>query len=98
MILSIIAYIIVIATTKTTYISTYGWYMIIEIAFLFAISVKSENNQELFKYAVISTYSVLVVGIIMLLIMLSGDGLDVPLDGFGGGDLSSPRKKTTKSK
>ena len=98
MILSIIAYIIVIATTKTTYISTYGWYMIIEIAFLFAISVKSENNQELFKYAVISTYSVLVVGIIMLLIMLSGDGFDVPLDGFGGGDLSSPRKKATKSK
>lgn len=96
MILSIIAYVLVVIFTKTTFVSTYGWYMIIEIAFIFALSIKNDDNKQLFKYVVISTYSVIVVAILMLLIMSSGDGIDLSFDGFGVSDLSSPREKRRK--
>lgn len=96
MILSIIAYVLVVIFTKTTFVSTYGWYMIIEIAFIFALSIDYYDNEELFKGVVISTYSVIVVAILMLLIMLSGDGIDLSFDGFGVSDLSSPREKRRK--
>ena len=96
MILSIIAYVLVVIFTKTTFVSTYGWYMIIEIAFIFALSIDYYDNEELFKGVVISTYSVIVVAILMLLIMLNGDGIDLSFDGFGVSDLSSPREKRRK--
>lgn len=96
MILSVIAYVLVVIFTKTTFVSTYGWYMIIEIAFIFALSIKNDDNKQLFKYVVISTYSVIVVAIFMLLIMSSGDGIDLSFDGIGVGDLTSPRDKKQK--
>ncbi len=96
MILSIISYVLVVIFTKTTFVSTYGWYMIIEIAFIFALGIDYYDNEELFKGIVISTYSVIVVAILMLLIMLSGDGIDLSFDGFGVSDLSSPREKRRK--
>lgn len=96
MILSIIVYVLVVIFTKTTFVSTYGWYMIIEIAFIFALSIKNDDNKQLFKYVVISTYSVIVVAIFMLLIMLSGDGIDLSFDGIGVSDLSSSREKRRK--
>jgi hypothetical protein len=61
--------------------------MIIEIAFIFAMCLYQRTTKELFRDVVISTYSVLIVAIIIALIMLGADSLD-GLDGFTG-DLGS---------
>jgi len=98
MLISIIIYALLIAFTKTTYLSTYGWYMIMEIAFIFALSIKNHNNKELFQYIVISTYSVIIVAILMLIIIAGGDGIDFSFDGLGSGSLSSPKKKKIKKR
>lgn len=96
MLISIIVYVLLIIFTKTTYLSTYGWYMIIEIGFIFALIIDNQNNKELFQYMVMSTYSVIVVAILMLIIMVGGDGIDFSFDGLGTSSLSSPKKKKIK--
>lgn len=98
MLISIIIYVLLIVFTKTTYLSTYGWYMIIEIGFIFALSIDNQNNKELFQYVAMSTYSVIVVAILMLIIMAGGDGIDLSFDGLGSGSLSSPRKKKIRKR
>ena len=81
--------------TKTTYVSTFGYYVIIEIAFIFAMCKNQNKMQKLFKDIVLSTYSIFVVAIIIAIIMLGADsidGIDPSLDpDFEG--LSSPRKQ-----
>lgn len=80
-IISFIAYVFVIAFTKTTYVSTFGYYMLIEMAFIFALCAESKNLKELVRAITLSTYSVFVVAFIILLFMYGGgDGLS--LDGF----------------
>lgn len=99
MLISIICYVLVIVLTKTTYVSTYGWYMMIEIAFVFALSIEAEDRLEIFQHTVLSTYSVLVVAILMLIIMLAGDSADFSFDGSifdSFSSSSSKKKKRTK--
>lgn len=93
MLISIICYVLVIVLTKTTYVSTYGWYMMIEIAFVFALSIEAEDRLEIFQHTVLSTYSVLVVAILMLIIMLAGDSADFSFDGSIFDSFSSSKKK-----
>ena len=97
LIISLIIYIILILFTKTTYISTLGYFSIIEISFIFAICMNSDDNKDLFRKMVISTYSVLIVGIIIALIMFEAD-LDI-LEGLSiDGEFSlNPPDKNKKS-
>ena len=97
LIISLIIYIILILFTKTTYVSTLSYFSIIEISFIFAICMNSDDNKDLFRKMVISTYSVLIVGIIIALIMLEAD-LDI-LEGLSiDGEFSlSPPDKNKKS-
>ena len=96
LILTVIVYLVVIFTTKTTFVSTFGYYVIIEIAFIFAMSKPARTFFDLFRNVLISTYSVFVVALIIAVIMSGGDGLD----GFdiGGADvpLSSPKDDKVK--
>jgi len=97
-ILSFVGYVLLVIFTKTTFISTFGYYMIIEIAFLFAMFNSSDDFYELFRNITISTYSVFVVAVILVISIASGEDfdLDFALDGF---DVATPpNKKQTKSR
>ena len=77
LLLSGIMYLLAVLLTKTTYVSTFGYYMIIEIAFLFALYAEAEGKKSLFRYLTLSAYSVLGVALmiaIVALTALSGDG------------------------
>ena len=96
MVLTLIGYIIVIATTKTTFVSTFGFYVIIECAFIFAMSIPTNKFSDLFRNILISTYSVFIVAIIICIMMLAGEGMDFDFSGdfSGSGDgLVSPKEK-----
>ncbi len=95
LILSIIGYVILIDLTKTDYLSTYGYYMIIEIGFIFALSIYSNNIKDLIKSICVSTFMIIIVAIIMIIIMLDGD---FDLDFIDGDlDFMSPKDQIKRN-
>ena len=92
---TLVSYLIVMSLSETTFISTFGYFVIIEIAFIFAMCKTQNTTQRLFRDIVLSTYSVFFVAILIALIMLGADsldGIDPSLDmGFDG--LASPKKQ-----
>ena len=60
-------------STKTSFVSTFGYYMIIEAAFILALCDSSNNYLELFRNITLSSYSVFIVAIIIALLMLETD-------------------------
>ncbi len=110
-ILSIIIYIIAVFKTETTYVSTLGYYMIIEFAFMFAMSLEVNSRKELVRNLTLSTYSLvgvaLIISVFVLIAALGGDAdcdCDCMADGCCDGadccDFSSggKKRKTKKSK
>jgi len=84
---SVAGYIFVVFNTETTYVSTFGFYMIIELAFIFAMSLEINNNDELIRNLTLSTYSIFVVAIIVavfVIVAMAGGG-DCDCD-CGGAD------------
>jgi hypothetical protein len=98
LIFSVIAYLIIMFTTKTKFMSTLGFYGIIEISFIFAMSTQANHFNHLFGNITVSSYSALIVAIIVLLAVLEVDSLD-GLD-IGGGDIniSSPKDNKVDNK
>ena len=103
---SVIAYILLVLNTKTSYVSTMGYYAIIQLGFIFAMSLEVRDREELIRNLTLSTYSVFVVAIIVavffVIAMLGGDGLDCDCDCGGdcccdgcdaGGDFGTSRRK-----
>ena len=80
--LTIVAYVLVILYTKTTFVSTFGFYMIIEAAFTFALLTGQDNSSlaETFRRITISTYSVLIVAIIVFIACISDGDIDLDID------------------
>lgn len=76
-IISVVIYIIVYSKTKTTFISTIGYYGLIEIAFIFAMIVRSDNIHELIRNITLSTYSIFVVVIITIVTIAGEDEFDL---------------------
>lgn len=77
-------YILVVLTTKTTYVSTFGYYMVIELAFIFAMATESENADELIRNLTLSTYSIFGVAIavaVFIVIAAAGGDCDCDCDG-----------------
>ena len=73
---SVGAYLAVMLSTKTTYVSTFGYYMAIELAFIFAMSMVVSSPEGLIRNLTLSTYSVLIVALIagaIALMVASGD-------------------------
>ena len=95
---SFVAYFIIMFTTKTNFISTSGYYGIIVIAFIFSMSRPAESYEEVFENITTATYSALIVAIIILLIMLECDSFD-GIDGLGS-DIcfESPKNKDIRRK
>ena len=83
--LSGIGYLAVMLNTKTTFVSTFGYYMIIELAFIFAMSLEVEDARHLVRNLTLSTYSVFAVaigvGVAVLLSLVCGEGGDCDCDG-----------------
>ncbi len=102
--ISVAFYLVVMLKTKTTYVSTFGYYMVIELAFIFAMSLEVHNHRELIRNLTLSTYSVLVVAIIVAIFALAAlDGGDCDCDcgpddccDCGIGDHNKKTKKKTK--
>ena len=72
LLLSLVGYLAVMLTTKTTYVSTFGYYMIIEIAFIFAMCSDISDIPDLIRKLTLSTYSVFAVAVFIAVIMLLG--------------------------
>ena len=70
-ILSVVFYFLVMLNTETTFVSTCGYYMIIELAFIFAMSLEVNNKKELLRNLTLSTYSVFIVAIIAGVVILA---------------------------
>lgn len=82
LVFSLAAYITVVFTTKTTYVSTFGYYMLIELAFVIAVYTEPATGRDLLRTLALSTFSVFGVIVfiaVMLLIALAGGDCD--LDG-----------------
>lgn len=105
-IISVGAYLAVMLNTKTTYISTFGFYMIIEFAFIFAMSLEVNNNRELIRNIALSSYSVFIVAIVIaLLFAVMAGGGDCDCDcgaddccDLSGCDCGSSNTKSRKKK
>ncbi len=100
--LSGIAYLTVMLNTDTTYVSTFGYYMLIEMAFIFAYVLEVNDYGELVRNLTLSTYSVFVVGVIVAVFVviaaLGGDGLDCDADCCCDGCEFDFRKNKNKQK
>ena len=82
---TIAIYIYFAITTKTNFLSTIGYYMLIEAAFIFAMMLEVNSREELIRNLTLSTYSVFVVAIIIAVIAATavlGDG-DCDIDCCG---------------
>lgn len=82
---SVVGYVLLVIYTKTTYVSTFGYYMIVELAFVFALCCSEGGVADLFRAVTIASFSVLIVAVIVAVIMLSGDGLSLDGGAVGGG-------------
>ena len=98
--LSIVGYVLLVVLTKTTWVSTLGYYGILQLGFIISLSFKCDSRKELYNSFLASSYSVAVCALIILLIVLSDgnglDGIEGLLGGFDSG-VSSPLKKKDKS-
>lgn len=109
LIISAVVYTVVVFTTKTTFVSTFGYYMLIEMAFIFAMSLEVDSTEELVRNITLSTYSIFAVALIVIVFVCIGalGGGDCDCDGDGiceccecldgcgnlGGDSSSGKTK-----
>ncbi len=93
--LSVVIYTVCAALTETTFLSTFGYYMIIEIAFIFAMCKSTSDGPELIRAITLSTYSVFIVAIIVAIAVIFDGDLDFDLD-FDIGDIGDSDKKTKK--
>ena len=107
LIISAAIYTVVVFTTETTYVSTFGYYMIIELAFIFAYSNETATTDELIRNLTLSTYSVfgaaIAIAVFIIIAAAGGDcdcDLDCDCDCFDCGDcfdgISERKKKKNK--
>ena len=76
-VISILIYVLLVLGTKTTFVSTVGFYAFLEISFIFAMSLEVNDGKELIRNLTLSTYSVFAVAIIVAVFALmaaAGDG------------------------
>ena len=97
LILSLLGYLALVFLTTTTWVSTFGYYMLIEIAFILAMYSETESLGELVRSLALSTFAVLGVIVFIAAMMASGGG-DCDCDCSGcdcGGDcdIGSSKKK-----
>ena len=75
-----IAYIFVIAFTQTTFVSTFGYYMIIEMGFLIALCFEAQTFSRFLRLLALSTFSIIIVTIIIAVLFVTGEAPDADFD------------------
>lgn len=97
--LSLGGYIALVVCTTTTWVSTLGYYGILQLSFILGTSFSCNDLEDEARALWLSSYSIIVCAAIILLMVLGGDGCD-GCDGCGdcgGGDgTSSPLGKRGK--
>ena len=82
LLISLVGYLVLVLATKTTYVSTFGYYMLIEIAFILAMYAEANSIRELIRTLALSTFSVFgVIVFVAVLIFVGSAGGDCDLDG-----------------
>lgn len=74
--IGLIGYVFLVFSTNTTFLSTLGYYLLIELGFLFASVSSAYDNEQLFRNIVLSSFSVFIVAIIIAIIAIADD-LDI---------------------
>ncbi|MDE7454594.1 MAG: hypothetical protein K2M64_02055 [Clostridia bacterium] len=103
-ILSLIGYVCLVVLTKTTWVSTLGFFGLLELGFIMCMSIDAPNKHKLLQSWQYASYTVVLCAIIILVIVLSVteggdgllDGLDFDVNGGGGGSIRSPRQTKTE--
>ena len=99
-ILSLAGYICLVVLTKTTWVSTLGYYGLLELGFIMTMSMDGDDREDLYTSWQVASYTVAVCALIILLIVVGGDSAGDFLDGFSGGGssrgIASPRKAKHK--
>lgn len=96
--ITLVAYIVVIIVTKTTYVSTFGYYMIMTIGFIIVSIISDESDKRPFELVTWGTYSGFIVAIVIAVI-ISSEG--EALEGIGelfSGTANSKGKNAKKTK
>ena len=75
-ILSVLAYILIIVFTETSFVSTIGYYGIVSLGIILAMCIDADSYKKLFRNMTVASFSVFIVAIIITLFMLGGDGID----------------------
>ena len=83
--LSIAGYVCLVVLTKTTWVSTLGYYGLLQIGFIISMSMNGSSKLKLYASWQIASYTVAVCAAIILIIALGGDAAGDFLDGFSGG-------------
>ena len=96
-ILSIAGYVLLVIFTKTTWVSTLGYFGLLQLGFIISLSFDGKQEKHL-NALLVSSYSVFLCAIIILIVALlgagGGDGCDCSCDGgcdgSGFGKVNSP--------
>ncbi len=92
---TLIVYVYLIEHIQTTYLSTFGLYLIIQIPLIIVLCIKSEGNKILFSNILKASFSIFMIALILLIIMFDGDA---EIDAIGDSiDLSNPTENKKKS-
>ncbi len=102
-VLSVAGYVCLVVLTKTTWVSTLGYYGLLQLGFIMTMSMDGSNRLKLYNSWQVASYTVAVCAVIILIIVLGGDAAGDFLDGFSGGGggkssgISSPRQPKPKN-
>lgn len=97
--ISAVAYILVVIFTETTFVSTFGYYMLMTASFIFAMISGVSGIHGLIRAMALSSYSVVVVAAIAAVVGLTEDGdmcLDFIPDILGASPDDIGKKKAKK--
>lgn len=93
-VLSAAVYVLLLFLTKTAWLSTFGFYGILVIAFILTLSGNGKSGNSYFSRLVLASYGIVVCAVIILIIALEGD-FDFGVDVF---DLPAPDVPTKDKK
>lgn len=96
--LSLGGYVSLVVLTKTTWVSTLGYFGLLQLSFILGSSFSCSDWDDEVRALWLSSYSVVVCAVIILAIVAGGDGCDASCDCGGTRDVSSPIKSKKGSK
>ncbi len=91
---TLVIYILLIESIQTTFLSTFGLYLIIQIPIIIVLCIKCDGYNQLLSNFMKATFSVFIVALVILVIMSDGD---FEVDGCGDSfDVENPTQKNKK--